>query len=515
MGEPNITFNYVAALSRYINTFCFGRGVEFSAQKRFEHITPALLQRAWHVDNDMQSTLWGMAEQGAVSGDSFVKVAYEAPWTDPAKNKHPGRVRILPLAAAYCFPEWAPHQKDRLLRFRLKYKFFATSQDGTRSVFSYVESITDDWIEEYINDELIDARPNPLGAIPIVHIPNIPISGSPWGLADIADIIPLQREFNEKATEISDIVNYHAAPLTIVSGAKISALTRGANRVWGGIPPEAKVYNLENGVDLTGPLSYLELVKRGMHELMGVPEGGLGQIQPISNTSGSALAATNLCSMQKRNLKTQVYGKGIREINALVLRTYFLYEPETLRYNPDSYGIKTDPDQRDVINPQDPNVYEIVVKWPEPLPIDSLVKLNEIQVKMALGLESKRGALRDLGEDFVDEKFAELFDEKLREQKEDGALLFISQQINAAILEATGLLPDGTPEPPEPVGDGTNSSGNDSPPNGPLQGVPGVPGLSAILAGQDTQSVLKQLVTLAAGTKLAQARNPDAKSDND
>jgi hypothetical protein len=126
-------------------------------------------------------------------------------------------------------------------------------------------------------------------------------------------------------------------------------------------------------------------------------------------------------------------------------------------------------------------------------------------------LESKRGALRDLGEDFVDEKFAELFDEKLRESKEDGALLYISQQINAAILEATGLLPDGTPEPPEPTAaDGAPSAAN----NGPLQGMPGIPGLSAIVGGQDTQSVLKELVTLAAGTKLAQARNPDAKSDN-
>lgn len=504
----------MAALSRYLNTFCFGRGVEFSAQKRYEHITPALLQRAWHIDNNMQSTLWSMAEQGAISGDSFVKVAYEAPWTDPAGNKHPGRVRILPLAAAYSFPEWHPHQKDTLIRFRLKYKFFATSLEGTRTVFTYVENTTADFIEEYINDELIDARPNPLGTIPIVHIPNIPISGSPWGLSDIADIISLQREFNEKSSEISDIINYHAAPITIVTGAKISNLERGANRVWGGLPEKSQVFNLENGVDLTGPLSYLELVKRGMHEIMGVPEGALGQIQPISNTSAAALAATNGSLMQKRSLKTQVYGRGIHEINELILRTYFLYEPETLRFNPDTLGIKTDPDQADKLNPQDPSVYDIAIKWPEPLPIDSLVKLNEIQVKMALGLESKRGALRDLGEDFVDEKFAELFDEKLREAREDGALLFINQQINAAILEATGLLPDGTPEPPEPAADGASSSANSAPNNGPLQGVPGIPGLSDIMGGQDTQSVLKELVTLAAGTKLAQARNPDAKSDN-
>lgn len=511
IGENNVTFNYVAALTRYLNNFCFGRGVEFSAQKRFEHITPALLQRAWHVDNDMRSTLWSMAEQGSVSGDSFVKVAYQPAYTDPAGNKHPGRVRILPLASAYVFPEWHPHQKDLLVRLKLKYKFWTTSLEGTRTVMTYVEILTADTVEEYINDELMDARPNPLGIIPVVHIPNIPISGSPWGLADVADLIPLNREYNEKSNEVSDIINYHAAPITIVTGAKISNLTRGANRVWGGLPKDSQVFNLENGVDLTGPLAYLELIKRAMHEMIGVPETALGQTQAISNTSAAALAATNQSLMQHRSLKNQVYGKGVREINEIILRTYFCYEPQTLRYNANSFGIKTEPDQVDKLDPQDPAVYDIVVKWPEPLPIDTLVTLNEIQVKMALGLESKRGALRALGEQFVDEKFAELYDEKLREEKEDGALLFIKQKINAAILEATGMLPDGMPEPPAPEGapGSTNKAGNPAA-NGPLQGVPGAPGLNAILDGQDTESVLKELVTLAAGTKLAQARNPDA-----
>src|SRR5690349_21321888 len=87
MGDPNITFNYVGALSRYLTNFTFGRGVEFSAQKRYEHITPALLHRAWNVDNDMKSTLYSIGEQGSVSGDSFIKVAYEPAWIDSAKNK--------------------------------------------------------------------------------------------------------------------------------------------------------------------------------------------------------------------------------------------------------------------------------------------------------------------------------------------------------------------------------------------------------------------------------------------
>lgn len=519
MGDPNLTFNYVGALSRYLTNFCFGRGVEFSSQKRYEHIVPALLQRAWHVDNDMKSTLYNLAEQGSVSGDSFVKVAYEPPWIDSARNKHPGRVRILPLAAAYSFPEYHPHDKDRLIRFKLKYRFWATSLEGTRSVYTYTEIITDDFIEEYVNDELIDARENPLGVIPIVHIRNIPVSGSPWGLSDVTDIITLNREFNEKTTEISDIINYHAAPITVITGAKVANLERGANRVWGGLPKDARVENLGNEVDLVGPLDYLALIKRGMHEMVGVPETALGQIQPISNTSAAALAVMYQPLMQKFALKKQVYGYGLQLLNQLILRTYFLYEPETLRYDPKTGGIKTEDDQLDQLDPQDHNVYETIVKWPQPLPIDTLVKLNEIQVKMQLGLESKRGALRDLGCEFVDEKMGEIFDEKLREAKEDGALLFINQQINAVILEATGMLPDGMPVPPPPEANGPDSgsvpSGNGPNSNSPLPGMPGVAIDKNTVGGQDNQSVFKELVTLSAGTKLAQTRNPDANTDND
>ncbi|MGW3860690.1 phage portal protein [Streptomyces sp. NPDC005047] len=504
-GEPNVTINYVGALSRYITNFTFGRGVHFQSEKRYEHIVPALLDRAWSIDNDKKSVLWQMGENGSVSGDCFVKVAYEPAWSDPAGNVHPGRVRILPLNGAQCFPEYHPHDRDRLLRFKIKYKFWGTSLEGTRAVYTYTEIITDEFIEEYVNDELLDARENPLGTIPVVHIRNIAISGSPWGLADIVDVIPLNREFNEKATEVSDIVNYHSAPVTILLGAKASNLEKGARKVWGGLPKDASVFNLENGVDLTGPLAYLDMIKRSMHELTGVPESALGQAQAISNTSGVALSIQFFPLMQRYSLKQTNYTSGIKRINELVLRTLFLYEPETRVYDPATQGIRTSDDQPLVIDLTDPQVYDTTCEWPPPLPVDVLVKLNEVQAKLALGLESKRGALRDLGETFVDEKMQEIFDERLAESKEDGALEFIKAQIASAILRSTGLPPTGVESPPPAPAGGSSSqdakSGATS--AGPLPGLPGTG------SGKDIESVLSELVTLSKGTKLAQRRNPE------
>ena len=506
MGEAQITFNYVKAFADFINNFTFGRGVHFGSAKEYQHIVPALLKRIWEVDNDKQPLLWEMGNQGGVSGDCFVKVAYEAAWTDSVGMTHPGRVRILPLNSSFCFPEFHPHDRSRMIRFKLKYRFWGTAPEGTRQVFTYTEIITDDVIEEYINDELIDSRENPLGVIPIAYTQNVPVSGSPWGLSDINDIISLNREYNEKATDISDIINYHAAPVTIITGAKASNLEKGPKKVWGGLPEKANVFNLENGVNLAGPLEYLETLKRAMHELTGVPESALGQMQPISNTSGVALAIMYQPMMQRYNLKKLQYTILLRRINELALKTLFISEPDSVVYNPESEGI-IEEGQPPVIDPADPLVYTVDIEWTPPLPVDTLIKLQEIQQKMMLGLESKRGALKDLGQPFPDEKMQEIFEELVKDSKDDGALQMLKAQIQSAILAVTGMqvAPDGSMLPAA-IGQ-TDAEGN------PVQETGGPGALQApafeMLGTEEMQRIMADVVTQAYGTKLGQRRNPD------
>lgn len=834
-GETQLTFNYCAAFSRYLTSFTFSRGVHFAADKAFEHITPALLKRVWEVDNNKEKTLMQIGTLGSVCGDVFVKVAYEPAWTDAADMQHPGRVRILVINPTFCFPEFHPHDPERLIRLKIKYRFWGTSTEGTRQVYcvddqtealtrngwkrhseigagdevlgidpdtkqiswqpvlsmhrfdydgdlvhwrnshgfdalttpnhrwatvhrdrngkhhwdapgrfmvtaelsggnkqiitgggvpggfadkptyedefvellgwviteghdqkppaktgvmvaqspkvnpekaerirllmkhfasqgatatehvnqssgmsnfyfgagignrireiapdkqitpeflcaltagqaellyqtmldadghrsvlrndegynrtvstenfiqkdqgringyqmlaamlgkrtcskehsshpgiynvvsysrptttarhlhddrehyegvvwcprtstqtwlarrkggtfwtgnTYTEIITDETVEEYIDDELIDSHPNGLGEIPVIPITNIEVPGSPWGLSDISDIISLNREFNEQATNISEIIDYHAAPVTIITGAKASNLDKGPRKVWGGLPKDAKVFNLENNIELEWALQYLQMLKTAMHEMMGVPESALGQSQPVSNTSGVALSIQFQPTMLRYQPKIIQYSAGITRVNALILRTLFTFEPETLLYDPDSEGLKTDPSQADELDPTDPLVYRTQCDFPPPLPVDILIKLNELMVKLQLGLISKRGALRELGEEFPTDALAEIFDEQLDEAKHQGVLDLLKAQIASVILATTGLPPEGVepPEPPAP-GDPSGTGG------GPLPGLPGVGGLN-----QDTKQLQDELVALAAGTKLAQRRNPD------
>ncbi len=515
-GEPQITFNYTRALSDWMTNFTFGRGIHFKTPKETEAIVPALLQRVWEVDNDKRKILWGMGQTGSVNGDTFVKVAYEDPWVDPIGRLHEGKVRIIVLNPAFCFPEWHPHDRSRLQRLKIKYRFWGTAPDGTRQVFTYTEILTDEWIEEYINDELVDEpRRNPIGVVPVVHIANVPIEGSPWGLPDIQDVTSLNREFNEKATEISDIINYHAAPVTVITGAKASQLEKGAKRVWGGLPEKANVFNLELGGNLQGPLTYLELLKQGMHEMTGVPEGALGRAQPISNTSGVALQITYMPAMNHHRVKAMQYGMGCERINEMVMLYITVKEPHNLQYN---QGQESDlkAGQAFILNPNDPITYRTETDFPPPLPTDVLIKLNEIQGRMGLGLESKRGALRELGEMFPDEKMAEIFDELKEDTLEQGALDLLRAEVMQTIAAATGMLMEepGKGAPVESAG----GEGVSSPEGGGGQpGRPPAPDGGNTLPGpmvpMGAENIFSNLVTLAHGTKLAQRRNP-LKEDN-
>ncbi len=500
IGEAQMVFNYYRAFTDYICNFTFGRGVSFQSSYATNAIIPDILKRVWETDNDKHSVLWEMGQQGGVSGDCFVKVAYEEAYQDSSGRMHPGRVRILPLNASFCFPEFHPHDRSRLIRFKLKYRFWGTSLEGTRQVYTYTEILTDDRIEEYINDELIDSRPNPIGVIPVVHIPNVRVSGSPWGLSDCHDIIVLNRSYNEIATDIADIVNYHAAPVTVITGAKASSLEKGPKKVWGGLPKDAQVFNLEGGGQgLAGAMQYLSTLKTAMHEMMGVPESALGQIQPISNTSGTALSIQYQPLMNRYNQKMTQYSEGIKQINEYILLTIAMKEPELLTYNPDFNGpIKVD--QIAQLDPQDPVTYDTVVHFPQPLPLDKLILLSEVQQKMAMNLESKEGALRLLGEEFPDEKLEEIRSELIADAKSEGALNLVKKQIDAAIASLTGLLPDGqggsTPVP------GADAGGGVGP--GPM----GQPGVISPEEQQTLEQLQVDLVTKAYGTRLPGRKMP-------
>lgn len=374
-------------------------------------------------------------------------------------------------------------------------------------MFSYTELWTEDAMQAFINDELVESQENPLGVIPIVHIANRKVPSSPWGLSDIQDITDLNRQYNETATLIADIIDYYASPMTIIIGAKANQLERGPKKVWSIANEKASVQNLTLGAELEQSLNFLELLKEKMHELVGVPVNSLGQPQEISNTSGVALSLQFLPLVQKFHQKTTQYASGFARLNEIIIRTAALYMPWLLEIDPDR-----DPPIEDgqiiELDPADPLTFRNMVEFASPLPIDKLIALNEIQMEMALGLESKTGGLRKLGEAYPAEKLEELLNELHQDMLEQGALDLLKAQITVLISMLSGLPPEGA-EPPQggpntatqpgvqsAGGPGVNTASGVQPTTPPLLDDPGV------------QDIMQRINTISQGTKIPQVRNP-------
>ena len=140
---------------------------------------------------------------------------------------------------------------------------------------------------------------------------------------------------------------------------------------------------------------------------------------------------------------------------------------------------------------------------PPPLPLDKLIVLNEIQQKMNMNLESREGALRQLGEEFPDEKLAEIRAELIADAKADGAIALVKQQINSAITSLTGMMPDGTLPPGAEPGDGTGP--------GPM----GQPGVISPFEEQTITELQQEMVVEAYGSRIpAQTANTQTDTPN-
>jgi hypothetical protein len=348
-----------------------------------------------------------------------------------------------------------------------------------------------------------------------VHIANKPVLASPWGLSDVVYLIDINRRFNETATMILDIIDYHTAPVTVVTGAAMNNLEKGANKMWAIRQKDAKVENLTGGADGLAPaLEFLDRIKVWMHEISGVPQQGLGESQPVSNTSGVALAIQYLPTMMQYSLKKTQYGRGFEKISEYALRVLFTHEPWTVQYDPTTEGImRTDMGQMPVIDPEDPDVYKIKSVWEPPLPIDTLIKLQELQAKMALSLESKTGALRELGYQFPDEKRQELFIEQIDDIKMSAAQQILQTHIAAATMAATGINPlDGAPQDEAPTKEGETAPPKPQAQQNPMK-LPPLPTDIDALVASSGQQLFTDLLTQAYGTRLPSRQNRTDEND--
>jgi hypothetical protein len=389
-GEPQNTLNYSARFVDKSVAFLMGKGFTINVEKGAEDIVKRPLDEVW---DDNQRELLGleMGQAGGVSGNAWIKVVvqeYDSE-DDPvmAELFPKGRIRLLLLPGHACFPEWNQHDKDRMERIKIIYPILQDipGKPGQKEILWFREDIDRKEIVQYLNSEEIDRRPNDLGEIPVVRAKNILVANESLGKSDLQDIMTINREFNEKTTDVSDIINYHAAPITLIFGAKSNNLSKGANKVWGGLPKDAKVENLELKSDLASSMAYIELLKKSLFEIGNMPEDAFGASTNVSNTSGVALHIKNQPLMDLTNMKRLTYGEAIEQINRIIVKYLYLYGMNDF-----------EKEKFDGLTPRQKWVYSTA--FPSPLPKDELIQMQLIAQKLTLQLTTRIDALKELGE---------------------------------------------------------------------------------------------------------------------
>ena len=367
-------------------------------QQKVEQTEFDFLENVWK-DNNRYTFCIELGQTKSVTGTAWVQVGFISPedMDDPFEEYPNGRIRVVVQPTQYCFPEYDPHDKERLIKFTLMYVIEKEEQTGI--LFKSVEKKKVLYKEIWTKDKVIIStegeKPkeikNEYGVIPFVPIKNYPIAGRTDGISDLEDLIPLNVELNLKKSDISEIIDYHSAPITCVFGAKIGNLEKGANKVWGGLPKDAKVANLELQGDLSASMNYIKDIKTSMCEIGGCPETVLGGAESISNTSGVALQYMNLPLIERTRIKRACTEEGLQKVNKLIV---FIGIKEGLVKKPDNVTM------RDFLSNE--------VTIPDTLPKDELLELQQIEQEMRLSLESRHGALERLGRDDIDNKIAEI-----------------------------------------------------------------------------------------------------------
>jgi len=348
-GEPLVSVNYCRTVVEKKVSWLVGKGMTITVPEVLTNVTKPILEEVWRY-NGQQAVLNSMATTGGVTGDVFILVLYEEP-TDVERGINPhtkGKIRIRLVQPHQVFPIWDPLNVEKLQAVRIVTEVAYNGQldadnpqgirrdptppgaVGALQKRRYIEDISANWIVEGWEGEQKSKRKNDLGEIPLVHIANIEFPGEYYGLSDLDGVIDIQRELNEKMTDVSDIINYHAAPVTIMTGSKARNLEKGPKALWAGLPAEAKVYNLELGGDLGASHRYIELIRQMLMDIANLPEGSLGRIQPISNTAAAALQVAFQPLVECTERKTPNYTRGVQKVNYFILRTHQLVTKKAL-----------------------------------------------------------------------------------------------------------------------------------------------------------------------------------------
>jgi hypothetical protein len=324
-AEKRLTFNYARVFIDKLTSYLMS-GINFAAEALDDTAEAAdaadraerALNRVYEA-NSLEQLDFETETDCAILGDGCYKVV----WDPDIKEV---RVTAPDIQGIYVW--WMGDNLARVWRVAARY---ALSAEEVRLLYgiktagkacTMVELWTDKEFALYLDNTLLEKKPNPYGFIPFIIFPNLREPKKFWGTSDLVPVMESQRELNRAMSQVSHILELSGNPVAVlenVDGSTDIAVRPGA--VWN-IPEDAKAYLLDllQGGGLQLHINYIDLLYRTLHDISESPRAAFGGTD--RNLSGVAMQIELYPLMQKvirkRLIRSSVYNRRNRMVLKLL-----------------------------------------------------------------------------------------------------------------------------------------------------------------------------------------------------
>lgn len=411
-NDGMLSFNYVRAFIDKVNMYLLGNEAftfhvksyyTTQVDKEIEKAAEELMMYHWGKSDKLQLA-YEILQMGSITGDCWLGVTW---------NEEGSYCKVNVFDSRQCFVKFENGDYNKMSSFLVRQPLDIHGNEDNYAL--YVQKWTPTEVETWyqkdvsIRDSAVvkfkaKSYRNKYGFIPIVHIKNRPNSAGYYGKSDANDILKINKVYNDMMQQLKAVIDYHATPTTVITGASAKSLKKGLGQIWSGLPAEANVFNLGLDVDLSATINYVKDLKTAMHELSDVPENALGKIQAISNTSAAALQITYHPLKQQADIKAMTYGEGIAEVNTMILRILQVEKPDDERL------------QVLLANDEDfLNVMRIEPVFAFGFPKDKTDELQRAQMELQMKLGSRREIMERLGKQNIPELLEEIDEDAMQQ----------------------------------------------------------------------------------------------------
>ena len=356
-----------------------------------------ILHQAYE-ENNLQQLDYETEIDAAVLGDGCYKVIWD---TDEK------RIRVTAPDVSGIYAWWLGDDTSRVWRVASRYTL---TQDEVqllygRAIEKKQAAITEVWTDKtfdlYLDNDLMESKPNPYGFIPFVIFPNLCEPKKFWGSSDIPALIQPQRELNRALSQLSRILELSGNPIAVlenIASAEDIKVQPGA--LWA-IPEDAKAYLLDllQGGGVRLHVDYIDLLYRALHDISETPRAAWGGIE--KELSGAALNIELGSLIHKVTRKRTIRTSAYHQRNDLILKLAEKYLNESFEQ----------------INHR--------VVWGPILPQDTARQAQNEQLLVQAGVHSRRTAMDEMGVQDPDEEFNRWLEER-------GRILKMNQEFRAA-----------------------------------------------------------------------------------